>query len=135
MLHLFIHLFIYLLTYLFIACNIHFGVNNHSSVFWPRPWGWLGWEDSFVAALPCEVLSKLPPPNFLYLFTGCNKNLSLVDKKKSGLPQLLKNSGSLFLILIGFLIGLFMGCAIAWDEKAQRAIIVPGIAIWQELRV
>lgn len=64
-----------------------------------------------------------------------NKNLSLVDNEKAGLPPLLGNSGSLFLILIGFLIGLFMGCAIARDEKARASNYVPGIPIWQELIV
>lgn len=74
--------------------------------------------------LPCPVrCSEHPHPHFLHFFTSCNKNLSPFDKRKSALPQLLENPGSLFLILIGFLIGLFMGCAIAWDEKAQRAIM------------
>lgn len=65
----------------------------------------------------------------------CIKNLSQVDHEKAALPQLLGDSGSFFLILIGFLIGLFMGCAIARDEKARQAIMVPGIPIWQELIV
>lgn len=50
-----------------------------------------------------------------------NKNLSGVDSEKAAPPGPLGNSGSPFLILIGFLIGLFMGSAIARDEKAWRA--------------
>lgn len=62
-------------------------------------------------------------PSSFHLFGRCNKNLSLLDNEKTALPQLLGNSGSLFLVLIGFLIGLFMGCATAWDKKAGRAIM------------
>ena len=57
-------------------------------------------------------------PSSFHLFGRCNKNLSLLDNEKAALPQLLGNSGSLFLVLIGFLIGLFMGCATALDKKA-----------------
>lgn len=57
-------------------------------------------------------------PFSFHLFSRCNKNLSLADIEKAALPQLLGNSGSLFLILIGSLIGMFMGCATAWDKKA-----------------
>lgn len=75
------------------------------------------------APLAAAQPEEAPLPFILSPLQRWNKSLSLGDNEKTALPQLLGNSGSLFLILIGFLIGLFMGCAIAWDEKAWSAIM------------
>lgn len=73
--------------------------------------------------LPGPPGSTVPLDSLTSLATAIKIFHCLTTKRQCCLSQLLENSGRLFLILIGFLIGLFMGCAVAGDEKAQHAII------------
>lgn len=80
---------------------------------------------------PLAPLAAAQPQAAPSLFSRSNKNLSaikpfhgLTRKRQPGLHS--RGIQEAFLILIGFLIGLFMGCV---------HTVTPGIPIWQELIV